>query len=144
MNRTKFHGITSISWVAVAIVIAAVTAFLASRVLAIVYLVVCVVALTSVLFAYCAKCPCRTHCSHVFPGKLAALLARQPGPYTSIEVAALVVAFILLLGLPQAWLWRTPLWLVVFWLLNAVAVVQIRRAVCPGCDNVYCPLRVGG
>jgi hypothetical protein len=68
---------------------------------------------------------------------------RQEGPYIKAEVAVIVVALLWLLGLPQIWLWRTPVWLVMFWALNAVAVLEIRTAVCPACENVECPMRVG-
>jgi hypothetical protein len=140
----RFHGIASIALVLLAVGIAAVMAFQASLVLAIVYLAGCLVAPLGIVYATCAKCPCRSNCAHVIFGKLAEALAdREPGPYTRAEVAVVAVALLWLLGLPQAWLWRTPGAFVVFWVLNAIAFVQIRAAVCPGCDNVYCPLRAG-
>jgi hypothetical protein len=141
----RFHGVISIGLVAMTIVVAAVTVFQVSPLLGIVYLAGCALAPLGIVYAFCAKCPCRTHCAHVIFGKLAvAFTDRQPGPYTPAESAVVGLALLWLLGLPQVWLWRTPLWFVVFWLLNAVAVLQIRLAVCPACDNVHCPLRVGG
>jgi hypothetical protein len=144
MVSTRFYGLVSIGMAAMAILVAVVTGFQVSLLLGIIYLVGCVLAPLGIVYAFCAKCPCRTHCAHVVFGKLAvAFTNRQPGPYTSAEIAAVGLALLWLLGLPQVWLWRTPLWFVAFWLLNAVAVAQIRLAVCPACDNVYCPLRAG-
>jgi len=143
----RFHGVTSIALVAITIVVAAVTAFQAqvSPLLALIYLAGCVLAPLGIVYAFCAKCPCRGHCAHVVFGKLAvAFTNRQPGPYTPAEIAVVGLALLWLLGLPQVWLWRTPVWFVVFWVLNAVAVMQIRLAVCPACDNVHCPLRAAG
>ena len=139
---TRFHGIMSISLVAISILIAIVTVFQATPALGLVYLIGCAVAPLGIVYAFCAKCPCRTHCAHVLFGKLAmALTHRQPGPYTPVEMSAVALALLWLLGVPQFWLWQTPLWLALFWLLNAVAVIQIRIAVCPACDNACCPLR---
>jgi hypothetical protein len=138
----RFHGIMSISLVGTSILVAVVTLFQATPALGLIYLIGCAVAPFGIVYAFCARCPCRTHCAHVVFGKLAmALTRRQPGPYTPAEMSAVGLALLWLLGLPQLWLWQTPLWLALFWLLNAVAVVQIRLAVCPACDNAYCPLR---
>jgi hypothetical protein len=138
--RSQFHGVTSIGLVMVATVIAVVAMFRTSWVLGVVYLVVCAVASGVVLYAYCAKCPCRTNCGHVFPGRLATIFGdRQPGPYTAVELAVLGLALLLLLGLPQVWLWRYTGLFVAFWVLNAIALVQIRVVVCRACDNAYCP-----
>lgn len=140
----RFHGIVSIGLVGMAVLIAVVTVFQALPVLGIAYLVGCVVAPLGIVYAFCAKCPCRTRCAHVVFGKLAVLLTnRQPGPYTPAEIAIVGLGLLWLLGLPQVWLWRTPIWLVVFWLLNAIAVLEIRATVCPACENVHCPMRVG-
>ena len=140
----RFHGVVSIGLVGIAILIAAVTVFQSSLLLGIVYLVGCGLAPWGIVYAFCAKCACRHCCAHVVFGKLAvAFTNRQEGPYTKAEMAVVVLALLWLLGLPQVWLWRTPLWLIVFWVLNAVAVVQIRLAVCPACENVRCPMRAG-
>jgi hypothetical protein len=127
---TRFHGVTSISLVGIAIVIAAVAMFQASWVLGVVYLAGCLVAPLGIAYAFCAKCACRTHCAHVIFGKLAMALAnRQPGPYSRSEVAVVAVALLWLLGLPQIWLWRSLGLFAAFWVLNAVAFLQIRAAV---------------
>jgi hypothetical protein len=140
----RFCGVVSIGLVAISILIAVVTVFQVSLILAIVYLAGCAIAPLGIVYAFCAKCPCRERCAHIVFGKLAVVLTkRQPGPYAPAEIAVVGLALLWLLGLPQMWLWRAPLWFAVFWLLNAVAVLQIRLAVCPACDNVYCPLRPG-
>jgi hypothetical protein len=140
---TRAHGVTSISLVGIAIVIAAAVMSQVSWLLGALYLVGCLVALLGIVYAFCAKCPCRTHCAHVIFGKLAtALTNRQQGPYARGEVAVVVGALFWLLGLPQIWLWRSLVLFVAFWGLNAVAVLQIRFAVCSSCENVYCPLKV--
>lgn len=137
----KFHGITSIGLVAVAVVIAALTMFRTSLVLGIVYLAVCIAAPCAILYAYCAKCPCKAHCGHVFLGKIAMAFDRKPEPYTTTEMTVLALAFLLLLGLPQFWLWRYIELFIAFWVLNTIAFVQIRIVVCRACENVYCPLK---
>jgi hypothetical protein len=139
----RFHGITSIVLVAVAIVIAAIAVFRASWVMGVIYLALCVAASLTIIYAYCAKCTCKEHCAHVFLGKAAMTFDRQPGPYTATEITALVLALALLLGLPQFWLWRHTGLFVTFWALNAIAVIQIRIVVCPACDNAHCPLKPG-
>jgi hypothetical protein len=140
----RFHGVASIGLVAITILVAAVTVFQASAVLGVVYLAGCAVAPLGIVYAFCARCACRRHCAHVVFGKLAvALTKRLPGPYTPAEMAVVGLGLLWLLGLPQVWLWRTPVWFVFFWVLNAVAVVQIRLGVCPACDNLHCPLRAG-
>ncbi|MGD8626856.1 MAG: hypothetical protein PVJ34_20135 [Anaerolineae bacterium] len=140
----RFHGLVSITLVAIAILVAVVTVFQVSPLLGVVYVIGCALAPLGIVYAFCAKCPCRTHCAHVLFGKLAvAFTNRRPGPYTPAEIAVVGLGLLWLLGLPQVWLWRTPLWFALFWLLNAVAVAQIRLAVCPACDNVHCPLRAG-
>jgi hypothetical protein len=137
----QFHGITSILLVAAAIAIAAFATFRASWVLGVVYLALCAVSLLTIVYAYCAKCPCKEQCAHVLPGKAALAFDRQPGPYTATEIGALILAGVLLMGLPQFWLWRYAGLFVAFWVLNAIAVIQIRIVVCPACDNIHCPLK---
>lgn len=137
--RSVLHGMVSLGLVAVTIVIATVAAFQTWWALGVLYLATCAVCLAAILYAFCAKCPCKAHCAHVIPGKLAALASREAGPYSRLETAAVVAALLLLLGLPQLWLWRHLALAVGFWLCAAVALVEIRGFVCRSCDNVFCP-----
>jgi hypothetical protein len=140
MNKTQFHGMTSLILFGVAIVLAAVAIFQASLWLGIGYLLLCGVASTVVIYAYCAKCPSKAQCAHVLPGKAAMAIRRKPGPYLTVETLSLVIALLLLLGLPQLVLWKNPILLVTFWVLCGIAVTQVRGVVCLACRNVYCPL----
>jgi hypothetical protein len=138
----QLHGITSLGLVLAAIVLAAVVMFQVSWALGVVYLLICAVALLAILYGYCAKCPCRIHCGHVFPGKAAMIFKnRPPGPYTTVELAITCLALLLLMGLPQAWLWRYIEPFIAFWVMTAIAVIQIRTIVCRACDNIHCPVK---
>ena len=142
--NARFHGVVSIGLLGFAIITAVATGLQVSPGLGAVYLIGCLIAPLGIVYAFCAKCACRHCCAHIIFGKLAvALTKRQEEPYTTTEVAVVVVALLWLLGLPQIWLWRTPVWLVLFWVLNAIAVTEIRAVVCPTCENVLCPMRVG-
>ncbi len=133
----QFHGVTSLGFAAVSVAIAAVAMFRTSWGLGVVYLVVCVVSSGAIVYAYCAKCPCKAHCAHVFPSKVTMAFNRQPGPYTATEMTVLVLALLMLLGFLQFWLWRYMGLFIAHWLLNAVALVQVRTVICRNCDNVY-------
>lgn len=143
MMSLKFHGVTSISLVGVAAIIAAIAMFRSGIGLGIIYLILAGLSAAGILYAYCAKCPCRLCCGHLFPGRLAARLFpnRQPGPYTGLELAVLGVGLLLLIGLPQLWLWRYPGLLIAYWLLTVIGLVQIRLVVCRACENIHCPAR---
>jgi hypothetical protein len=106
------------------------------------YLLICGISPLTILYAFCAKCPCQAHCGHVFPGRVAKVFKQRPaGPYTTGEVTMTGLVLLLLMGLPQFWLWQSPWLLAAFWGLYAIAVVQIRTVVCRACDNVYCPAK---
>ena len=142
MKTQNFHGITSLGLTSIATLIALVVMFLTSWQLGVIYLAVMIIAPQAILRTYCARCPCKAHCGHVFPGRAAMAFEKEPGPYTPAEMAILGLALLLLFGLPQFWLWSYPLLLAAFWVLTAIALVQIRAYVCKTCDHVYCPLRV--
>jgi len=140
----RLHGITSLGLVAVATVIAAIAMFQTSWVLGVVYLALCAVSLLSIVYAYCAKCPCKERCAHVFLGRAAMSFNRQPGPYSTAELTALILSLLLLLGFPQFWLWRYTGLFVAYWVLSGIALVQVRIVVCRTCENVYCSLKGEG
>ena len=142
--RSELPGLTSIGLLAVAIVLATVGAFMTWWVLAVLYVAICAVCLAGILYVFCAKCPCQAHCGHVIPGKLAALVGREPGPYSELENAVVAGALLLLLGLPQVWLWRNLALAATFWVFVAIAILEIRMFVCRACDNAFCPAKAGG
>lgn len=136
----KFHGITSITLVGIAMVIAGFVLFRVSLVLGLVFVVIAAVAPQVVLYAYCAKCPCKVRCAHVLPGRAAMRYKRQPGPYTTAELTAMMLAMLILIGFPQYWLWQHTALFIAFWVLTGIALIQIRAVVCRTCTNVFCPL----
>lgn len=141
----RVHGVVSIGLVFVTLMIAVTTALTVSWVLSLGYLGVCALALATVLEVFCAKCTCQARCAHVIPGNLAGALGRRrQGPYTWVDLAVVALALFGLVALPQLWIWRFPVLAVGFWILNAIALVQIRVAVCRECGNVFCPARAGG
>ena len=141
MNNTKFHGVTSLTLVAIASLIGLIVMARSSWMWSGIYLAVIITASQIILRTYCAKCPCKAHCGHIFPGKIASAFAKD-GPYIRTDFLILGVSVLLLIGLPQFWLWHAPRMFVAYWILTGIALVQIRLVICPNCSNVYCPMRV--
>ena len=140
MNKLRFHGIVSLILVGLVSVLCLVVIAYHSWVWGAIYLVVIAAAPLAVLRSFCAKCPCKAHCAHVLPGKAAMAFARDPGPYTRGEIFAMAGSLLLLFGLPQFWLWKTPVLGIIYWVLAGIAFFQIRLAVCPRCAHTHCPL----
>lgn len=136
----RFHGVTSLVWAGIALAIGVVAVFWVSRGWGFVYLGVLGLGSQVVLRAYCAKCPAKAYCAHVLPGKAVQNINRRPGPYTPAEIGATMAALALIVGFPQFWLWRYPGALIAFWVLMAVALVQILTNICRKCPNTYCPI----
>lgn len=139
MNRTQLCGVISLGLCGVAAVLAAIALFSTSIALGVVYLALNLIAPQMVLRGFCAKCPNKANCGHVFPGRAALRFARIPGPYTWFDLAGVAVMALVLFGLPQIWLWRYPVLFGAFWALLIAAGIMIRGAMCPVCENVYCP-----
>ena len=142
MNIRKFNGITSLILTGIASLIGLVAIASFSWVWAGIYLAIMVIAPQAVLRSYCAKCPCKAHCAHVFPGKAAMAYAREAGPYTPTELLIMIGALGMLIGLPQYWLWQYPVLFITYWALSGIAFLQIFLTICPSCNNVYCPVRM--
>jgi hypothetical protein len=140
MESRRFHGVTSLLLVGIATVLAIIVMFQASLWLGVAYLVVCAIAPQVVIYAYCAKCVSRRFCAHVLPGRAAQRYDRQPGPYTRLELVAMSLGLLALLGLPQPWLWGHTGLFIAYWVLTGIALVQIRIVVCRSCRNIHCPL----
>jgi len=137
---TRFHGVMSVTLVGIAIGIALWVLVPGAWGWAAGYVALCGVGMGAILYAYCAKCPCKQCCAHVLPGMIAGRFPRKPGPYSTAEQVAVVVVLLLILGLPQLWLWRNVTAGFVFWALTAIAAIQILAFICGRCPNIHCPV----
>lgn len=140
MKTHQIHGVISLSLVLMAIGLAAAALFMSSAGLAVAYLAGCAVGAFAMLYGYCAKCPNKHTCGHVFPGMLAQLFDRVPAPYTPLEYGILGIAFLMFFGFPQFWLWQFPRLFLAFWGLVIIGGAQILSVMCRSCGNTHCPL----
>jgi hypothetical protein len=107
------------------------------------YLLLVVLGSVLILFAYCAKCPCRSEaCGHVVPGLLAHCLPdRVPGSYGFLDYLGVAAPLFILIAVPLPWLRSYPAAMALFGILLAVGGTDILMYVCKGCGNQHCPLR---
>jgi hypothetical protein len=136
----RVHGVISISLVFVAQVIAMAVMFLESLILGIGYSVLLIVASMSVVYFYCTKCPIRlSGCRHVIVGPVTQVFPeRQQGPYSKLDYLMVIISLGTIILLPQVWLWNHPKLMMGFWVILAVAGIEINRFVCRDCENVNC------
>ena len=144
MSKQQMYGLLVLCAVGINMIIGATVIFQTSWLFGIVYLVDCAFASGAILYAFCAKCPCKAHCcGHVLPGMAAKHISRKSGPYTVSEYLIVAASLLLILGLPQFWLWRHTALPGIFWGLAGLSMIPMRTIVCPDCKNVYCALRPG-
>jgi hypothetical protein len=137
-NRT--HGIISLFLAIAAITLAGITIMDAGTEYLAAYSAACLVGSMLILTSFCAKCACRERCAHLLPGLAVRLLPkRRVGPYSAFDYLLTGIGGLLILLPPQFHLPTKPVLLIVFWLLLGIAFLQIRRRVCPACDNPNCP-----
>ena len=137
--RTKVHGLTSIGFIFLAILLAEGLTWRLSVLLAIGYMLLVFLAFAVVIASYCSKCPCKGRCPHIIPGWLAERIHRQPGRYTRLELTLLVLSLSMILLLPNFWIAAEPLWLIPYWGLILIGIIQIRTFVCSPFGNIFCP-----
>lgn len=140
MTKHKTAGVVGLALVLAAMVMGGGVIFSASVLAGLIYLLIFIAGWGVVIYAFCAKCPCKRNCGHILPGLAARLFKRRPGSYSKIELAAVVVSLLVMVAFPQYWLWQYPALLVVFWVLAAIAGVLSPTIVCKGCNNTFCPL----
>jgi hypothetical protein len=141
MTRQRWHGVVSLGLVGVSVGIALVVIARAAWVWAALYGAVGVASGGAIIYAYCAKCPCKGRCGHVLPGLAAQRFKRRAGPYTTLDYTIVILGLIGLIALPQIWLWHDLVLFGVFWLVTGIALADILRVVCRACHNTYCPLQ---
>jgi hypothetical protein len=139
-TMTKAHGLISLSLFFISQVLALTVTFVESQWLGLGYALLLVVSSLSIVYAYCAKCPVRlTNCGHVIIGPVTRIfLERKSGSYTRFEYGVVLSALLLLILVPQFWLWQHPRFLISFWIALIIAGLEINRYVCTRCDNVHC------
>jgi hypothetical protein len=139
--KTSAHGITSLLFVFLAIVTGFYAIFVASKLLALAYVLFIPPAFLIILYSYCAKCVTRDKCAHIFPGRLVRLFPnRKQDAYTFSDYTGVIIPLLAILVFPQYWLWKYKWLLIVFWFLLLIAVLEINRFVCTRCLNSACVL----
>ncbi len=138
----RFHGLISLGLIAVSLAVGFFVVASSSPPAAMFYLVLSLLCTAVILYAYCAKCPCRNDsCGHVLPGLLMRILPRrETGPYRWGDYLATAAALVILFGFPQPWLLANPVGFWIFWGIGAVGLVEIILFVCHGCQNRNCPV----
>jgi len=142
---SRIHGLISLSLMYISLAIGLFYVISDSRPLGLFYLALILLAPLVVVYAFCAKCPCRLdNCGHYLPGQLTKLFPpRKQGPYTGWDISGVAVPLAALLIFPQFWLWQNKIMLVIFWSLFIIALTEVKLFVCRGCGNEKCPVHPG-
>ncbi len=139
INRDLF-GITSLIFVMTALFVADIELLEKHIFAGILYSLIIVVATDLLLFTFCLKCPCKSNCGHIIPGRLAMhFKSRKTGPYTKTDNIIVSSSLVSLIIFPQFWLWKNWGLFIVFWILLIIGFIQIRKVICRSCGNIYCP-----
>jgi hypothetical protein len=143
-KRNKTHGIISIIQFSIAIVIAVYSIYTVSILYFVAYLALLVICMVVVLFSYCTKCASNKDCSHIIIGKVIHLFPkRKQRDYSIYDYLGVSVPLLLIVGIPQYFLWNNLYLLLFFWIFFIGALIEIIKYVCPRCLNnrcLLCPL----
>jgi hypothetical protein len=136
----KFHGYTSIILFFAAIATGIYAIAFYSITMAILNAIFLILMILSVSFYFCSKCPVRERCGHWIFGKVSQLVSKfKNEKYNTFDmVFGTMLPIVIVILLPQYWLIKTPLLLVVYWGLMAIAGIQVSFFVCTRCDNHKC------
>ncbi|MFP4661673.1 MAG: hypothetical protein ACLFPF_05740 [Halanaerobiales bacterium] len=135
----RFHGVFPLFLIGLAIGMGIYFVIIDSRLVGLLYCALISISLNIVIYSYCCKCKGRNSCAHVIPAKIAEIFPeRKQGKYTSLDYLGLVLSIVILIGFPQYWLFHNIVFLLFFWVLIIIAVVEILYKVCPKCENREC------
>lgn len=143
ITKRRLHGLVSLLLVVGALATGLICVWRESAIWGGCYILLVVLGSALILFAYCAKCPCRSEeCGHVVPGLLARCLPdRVPGSYGILDYIGVAAPLFILIAVPLPWLRSYPAAMALFWTLLAVGGIEVLMHVCKGCGNRHCPLR---
>ena len=142
MTKQKLHGYISISLILIALFIGGYAISLAKINLAFAYVLYVPVAFVIIAYFYCRKCCIKANCNHHFIGKIALLFKdKEKSKYTMSEILITALVLLLLVLAPQYWLFKSIPLFISFWILFAIAGIQVNRFVCVNCGNTLCAIR---
>ena len=138
--KSKFHGIFSFTLMSLSYLLAIVIVYNSSVNFALLYILVIFVSSFLIVYSFCTKCACRGKgCAHLLPGKLAGLLPkREQGEYSKLDIVGTIVGIAAIISFPQYWLWQQKIVFVVFWVVQIIAVLEVKCFVCGQCENHIC------
>lgn len=137
----KVHGIVSLTVLMIPFAAGLYAVITASLNAGLLYAALLLVLPMIIIYSFCAKCSCKSDgCGHVLPGKIAALMPDRRGKkYSGLDMAGVIIPFLVLVIFPQPWLYGNTLLPIIFWVVLAVSLAYIRLYVCIGCENTECP-----
>ena len=95
-----------------------------------------------VIYSYCTKCKCHEkNCAHLIVGPIAKFMPkREMNKYTIMDYIGVFIPILLIILIPQYWLFKSIILLFLFWILLIVAFIEIIGFVCKTCGNDNCLL----
>lgn len=140
----RVPGLSSIIILFIGFGIAVYQLFMSSALLGLTYFIFIPVVFLNLLYHYCRKCPHvkNNSCRHVIFGQLTKKLfgILQPSKYTNKEILLALTPLLIIVLLPQYWLFKNKFLLIAFLFLLLIAFIIVRTGVCKGCQNRYCAL----
>lgn len=144
MNNRSVHGLFSLFLVVLSFILGIVVVFLDSPIIGGLLSLVLVLFFILIPRQVCRKCPARGDCGHVIMGKLSRRLAPYCADAMGLGDLLILIIFILpLVIVPQFWLIKYPVFMILFWVMMLVSAADILLFICPACGNMKCPLNKG-
>ncbi|MBN2008910.1 hypothetical protein JW960_06155 [candidate division KSB1 bacterium] len=140
-SRLRLHGIVSLIFVLISFIIGVNAIAYDSVILSAVNAFSILAFFYVVPVTYCAKCRTREQCNHYIFGKISVMLSKfRDEPYRPADWLPVVLIMLAIIVLPQYWLAKHVYLLVSYWVLFAVAGIEVLTFICPNCLNQKCAL----
>ena len=141
-QNANVHGIVSLLLTFDAVAVALISIGQQSILMAGTYLLLFILALIIIAVMYCTKCLCRNNCNHLIIGWLSTKLSKpKPGKYNTKDwVLGVVLPYSPVIVIPQFYLYQNFFYLVLFWFLLGISVIEVNFYVCRGCKNTKCAM----
>jgi hypothetical protein len=138
----KISGLLSIVLILIGLAIADFCLYQISIAIGAIYTVFVFLVFLNIFFWYCRKCPHVVNgtCRHVIFGRITKALfgTVDPAKYTFKEIIFALAPMMILVLIPQYWLFQNLALFIEFWILMLAAGIVVRTDVCPGCKNLNC------